>query len=181
MKKWNEIDIFILKKHYSSCKRLEPLARLLSRSKEALHIKARSLKLRRANPTSFKKGCTPYNKGTKGITPGGAYFKKGHIPANTKHFGKPYLARVGGRLDWIVQHEGKTKIYKRLIFGEIPEGFLVSYKNGLDEAKPPVKDDLALISKADNMIKNCIHNNYPTELKKAMFNLGKLKQKINEI
>ena len=179
MKKWTELDIHLLKSNYSSCEKVEHLSKLLCRSVDAIYIKARLLKLHRANTTTFKQGRAPYNKGTKGITPGGHHFKKGHVPANTKHFGKPFLAKVGGRLEWLHQQDGKTLLYKYTIFGEVPKGCCLVYKNGLDETKPPVKEDLMLISKADNMLNNSIHN-YPFELKQTMFMLGKLKQRINE-
>ena len=140
----------------------------------------------------FKKGQKPWNAGSKGqgltkSNPGS--FKKGNVPANTKHL---YFERINK--DRLVEIKvpipnpvKKTKtrfmhkqrwVYEQH-FGPIPDGYVVSFRDGNRENFDP--ENLMLLSKAEIMRFN--QNRYlaaPDELKPSVAALSKLQAKIGQ-
>lgn len=133
----------------------------------------------------FKPGHIPANKGKK--MGADAYnkckhtmFKKGHCPANHKPIGHERITR-DGYIEVKTAEPNVFELKHRLVYkehyGEIPEGFMVRFKNGNRLDVSP--DNLFLMSKSENMTENTIHR-YPTEVKRAIRTINKLTRKINE-
>lgn len=139
----------------------------------------------------FQKGQVPFNKGKKGWQAGGrsaeTRFKKGHFPANRD----PDFYVLGalrenseGYIDMRVSFEPGSRGWRALhlilwedAHGPLPKGHVLAFK---DRDKLNVDlDNLELISRADNMRRNSIHN-LPQPLKSAIQLLGQLKRRINE-
>lgn len=149
----------------------------------------------------FKKGNIPFNKGLRrppGWAPGRmaeTQFKKGEMHGAAQHNYVPvgtekietkngYLLRkvtddhpVPARR-WIAVH--------RLVWiaenGPIPAAHKVAFKDGMrTNIKAEITlDKLQLISNADNMRRNCHHNNYPKDVCRAIQARGALQRMINK-
>lgn len=136
--------------------------------------------------TRFKKGIVPHNTGKKGsFMVGGnkTSFKKGNKPHNTQEIGT-IVDWCGGKgkynyLKIKVGEANKWELLHRWVwiqtFGEIPDGYLVKFKDGnYTNCKP---ENLYLQNKQGNMLQNSIHN-YPNEIKEVMYALKKLDKQI---
>jgi hypothetical protein len=171
-------------------------ANILGLNKSAKYLaSAHACRLRRGDNVGsryrFPKGNVPANKGLRrpGWAPGrmaSTQFKKGAKPpswlpvGSTRVNADGYLDRkvaAAGRtnLDWIAEH--------RLVWiahhGEIPKGHVVTFKSGRRstlEADITI-DAIELITLAENMRRNTIHN-LPAELKGAINALGGLRRSI---
>jgi len=125
-----------------------------------------------------------WNKGMKGLLIPGSekgFFKKGNLPHNTKFDGAssvrlnnegiPYrFVRVSLR-EWV--HES-VLVWEKT-HGPIGKDMVVRHKNGntLDNQI----DNLELITRAENMERNSIHQ-YPEELKQTIMTLSKLNKAL---
>jgi hypothetical protein len=141
----------------------------------------------------FTKGHTPANKGKK-MPPEvyekvkHSFFKKGNNPASNVHFGQPYLYTYvkKGRTEriWFIQ-EGNCKRSAYLAYlcrqnyidlnGRKPR--LVP---GFDHSRPPTIEDVIIVTNAQNMLNNTIHN-YPEEVVKLIRVKTSLTRQIKKI
>ncbi|MFQ5633537.1 MAG: HNH endonuclease signature motif containing protein [bacterium] len=119
--------------------------------------------------TAFKKGQTAWNKGKYMRVSRRTEFKKGHLPANTKHDGVISIRvhkRTGIPYKYIRIALGKWERYHRYIWaqhhGTAPETHIVGFKNG-DTLDCRI-ENLYCMSKAENALRNANH-------KKAMISM----------
>lgn len=108
-------------------------------------------------PTQFKKGMIPWNKGSKGVTTGGqpTQFKKGHKPWNYKPVGTERI-NTDGYVDVKIA-DPKTWKAKHLIIweathGPVPAGYCLIFADG-----NPLNvslDNLLLISRRELAVMN---------------------------
>jgi hypothetical protein len=113
---------------------------------------------------TFESGHKSWNKGTRGLTSANVTsFKKGSRPKNHKPVGTIETRirhnRNNPPIVWIkVAEPNKWEMLKRYnwakYFGPIPEGMLVTHKDGVTTNCSP--DNLMLITRAQNAIRN--HN-----------------------
>lgn len=108
----------------------------------------------------FKKGHVSWNTGKYVRVSQKSEFKKGNLPANTKHDGCISIRtdKRGMPYKWIRIAKGEWIYYSRYVYeqqiGPIPDGHLVSFKDGDTLNCHP--DNLFLLSKKDNARRN--HN-----------------------
>lgn len=137
----------------------------------------------------FKKGQIPLNKGTK--MPEHVYekvkrtmFKKGHVPACAKAsdgvitvrrdtFGRAYKFIRVSLGKWVPLH---VHLWEQAN-GKLPKGMIVAFKD--KDSMHCEIDNLEIITKAENMMRNTIHR-YPDELKQIIKINSKIKRTINE-
>lgn len=138
----------------------------------------------------FPKGHIPANKGVKGISyPGteATQFKPGHKNKTEAPIGAHRISKDGalerkittgkrGAQRWKAVH----RIVWEEAFGPIPKGHVVAFKPGMKTAELSeiTPERLMLISMADNMRRNSIHN-LPGELKKVIQLNGAIKRRIS--
>ena len=139
----------------------------------------------------FKKGHAPFNKGRKGWQAGGrsaeTRFQKGHRPQTWAPIGTEVVDPDGyrkrkvrddaplgfSRRNWKFLH---VLLWEEA-YGPVPRGYAVIFING---TRADVRlDNLALVSRAELMRLNTIHN-LPPDLKSAIQILGQLKRRIRE-
>lgn len=198
--RYSQKQVEFLKQHYSSISPYKS-AIVLGVSKQALFNKAFNLKLKapvdgkfkpgvKHEKTQFKVGHVPFNKGrkiTEWMNPNtidkfkAHTFCKGNQPVNTKSDGVitirhdkrnvPYKFIRISKSNWVHYH----RFVWEQIHGAIPNDMLVVFKNG-DTLNCEI-ENLQLMSKADNVRRNSIHN-YPEEFKEVFKLMGKLKRKI---
>lgn len=108
-------------------------------------------------PTQFKKGCIPWNKGTKGVMTGGkqTQFKKGQKPWNYKPVGTERInadgyveIKIADPKTW----KGKHLIIWESVHGPIPKGNVLIFADG-DKLNVTL-DNLMLISRRQLAIMN---------------------------
>lgn len=113
-------------------------------------------KLNSGTDGRFKKGCTPLNKGVKGVCYAGSekgWFQKGYQPHNKQPIGTVLLKTDGylwrklgeGARDWKQEH----RIIWEEINGVIPEGSVLTFLDGNRENC--VLSNLALITIEENL------------------------------
>lgn len=131
----------------------------------------------------FKKGNVPYNYGQKMSTIlyekcQKTMFKKGRKPHNIRQEGEESKSTDGYTYvkiadnDWRLKH----RVIWEQVNGPIPEDHIVVFKdNNLLNFDI---NNLLLISKADNMLRNTIHQ-YPEPIKQIIKLNNKLKKQIN--
>lgn len=132
----------------------------------------------------FKKGHKTFNKGVK-MSPElkekieHTFFKKGHIPHNTKYDGHEKLTNEGYIM--IRVRQGKYELKHRVLWeqkhGKIPEGYILTFRDGNKQNLD--LDNLELITVKENMIRNSFQR-FPEELKDTINLLKKIKKKVNE-
>ena len=134
--------------------------------------------------SSFKKGHTPWNKGTKGVMKANkGSFKKGVMPTQFVHVGSERVNRDGyveiktkNPSTWELKHR---YIYKKH-YGEIPEDCNIIFA---DTNKTNFNiDNLILVSRAEMLIMN--HNKLiyeDKELTKVGANIAKVLAKVSDI
>jgi DNA-binding CsgD family transcriptional regulator len=138
----------------------------------------------------FKKGQIPPNKGLRrpGYAPGRmatTQFKKGNrpqtwMPIGSTRFSKDgYLQRKVADTgypprDWVAVHN-LLWIEKH---GPIPPGHAVAFRDG--NKGNIVDDNLELVSRAELMRRNSIHNRYPKEVVNTIMLLGAVKRRLRE-
>jgi transposase len=145
----------------------------------------------RAMDSRLQKGHIPPNKGkkiTEFMTPEQIErtkvnrFKKGHKPANTLAPGEVVIVhdhpeRPGSHpYKRVGMPDGKSKFLHRQIWkkehGEIPKGMNIVFKDG--DSLNCELSNLEMISNAENMKRNTIHN-YPPEFKTTLKLISKIK------
>lgn len=134
----------------------------------------------------FPRGLTPWNAGKKGWTAGGrsgvTRFRKGEISGRARELLKPVGHEVvrDGQLWRKVTDQHKNKqarfnfkpvsvIVWESANGPIPDGHIVAFRPGCATtvAEHITLDRLELITRAENMRRNTIHN-YPAPVKSLM-------------
>ena len=142
-------------------------------------------------PYRFKKGHVPFNKGRKGWQAGGrsaeTRFQKGHRPQTWVPIGTEVVDPDGyrkrkvrddaplgfSRRNWKFLH---VLLWEEA-YGPVPRGYAVIFING---TRADVRlDNLALVSRAELMRLNTIHN-YPPEVKQVIRLVGKLNRVIEK-
>lgn len=215
--RWSEKQINLLKEYYPTCDSVENIVDIVGMSVAQMYNKAYCLKIKRESnaghknflkggTTRFKKGQKAWNKGIKGyMRANKTSFKRGHTPHNAVYEGKPYIrkrTRKNGYIEkiWTIQPLGSNKreLYNRYLWekthGKIPEGSIVTFKNGFIEDRPPTLEDLKIINRKENLNNNtgvldCTEEyakrmlkipDAPEELIKLKQAQLKLNRKINE-
>lgn len=203
--RWAKEELIYLEKNYANTPMNELRAKL-KRTEPSIYNQARLLGLRKSEhyisseaagrllpghqkgkQTQFKPGNVPHNKGQKGWRSGGnsatTQFKPGHrphtwVPVGSERKTKEgYLQRKVSDTgypprDWINVHHIVWVKHN----GPIPAGHVVIFING-DKMDFNI-DNLKLISMAENMRRNTIHN-LPGALADACRTLGVLNRHIN--
>lgn len=140
---------------------LRELAEKLDRTMPSVKNRLRKLKLYKTeNRGKYKKGMTPWNKGTKGVMKGNCKsYKKGHKPHNTKYDGCISIRTdtgTGIKYKWIRISEGNWVEYHRYLWeranGPIPKGMIVRFKDG--NSMNCVVENLEMVSMAKNLKMN---------------------------
>ena len=140
--------------------------------------------------TQFKKGLIPHNKGVKGITyPGcvATQFKKGvrqgvaiklYQPIGAERISKDgYLQRkINDDMPPQKRWRGVHIIVWEEVNGPLPKGHAVTFRDG--DKKNITYTNLELVSRADLMKRNTIHN-YPKEIAQLVQLRGAVQRKIN--
>lgn len=142
---------------------------------------------RRSSPaTEFKAGHVPVNKGTKGMFPtagGATRFKKGHRPHNWRPVGSE-RCNSDGYWEIKVEEPNKWRAKHVLIWeaenGPVPKGNVIIF---LDGNKNNLKlENLAMISKAENVRKNQMHlYGGTTEIGRIAVDAAKLITKLHKL
>lgn len=150
----------------------------------------------------FRKGQVPPNKGLRrpGWAPGRmreTQFKKGERSGIAAKNWKP-IGTVLADADGLMRIKVREAVYgkeatgsgnvqvwpllNRWIWqqhkGPIPPGYAIAFK-GADRANPKI-EDLEIISRAELMRRNTIHNRYPKEMVNTILLLGAVKRKLRE-
>tara|TARA_R110002050_G_scaffold203556_1_gene338831 strand:- start:1595 stop:2230 length:636 start_codon:yes stop_codon:yes gene_type:complete len=143
----------------------------------------------------FKKGSVPFTKGKKQadyLSPEAiertkkTRFRKGSVPHNVSPVGDGHVVtrRDSSNLyyKYIRISKGYWELYHRYLwrqhYGEIPEGQLVTFKDG-DSLNVSI-ENLMLISKSENMLRNSLHN-YPKEIVPTLALINKLEKQLKKL
>jgi len=198
---WTKQEIKFLIDNYSDMKTAD-LAKILNRPLSGVYGKAYTMGLKKSKEYlakmlekeskklaefgknyQFKKGNVPYNYGQKMSTLlyekcQKTMFKKGRKPHNTRKEGEESKSTDGYTYvkisdnDWRLKH----RVIWEKINGPIPDDHIVVFKdNNLTNFDI---NNLLLITKADNMLRNTIHQ-YPQPIQEIIKLNNKLKKKIN--
>jgi len=150
---------FLVRNYKDMCAR--EIGEALGRSRSSVKGMAKKMGVRKSdNSGCFKKGMVAWNKG-KSYTAAGSekgWFRKGHLPKNTKSdgyisarrdtSGRVYLhIRLALRV-WVPLHR---YLWER-VNGDIPSGMVLRFKNG--DTFDCRLQNMELISQADNLIRN---------------------------
>lgn len=111
-------------------------------------------------------------------------FQKGHVPHNSKNFGKPflYLNKKKGESTWLILVDGTRVSYLKHLcrqHGIDMEGKVARLKPGFDKSKLPTMDDVDIISFRENMQMNTLHR-FPKEISKLIQLKGALNRQIRK-
>jgi len=132
--------------------------------------------------TQFKKGCTPWNKGTKGVmVANGGSFKFGNLPHNTKEAGAIRITKDGYleiKLDGVKKWKSLHSLIYKSIVGDLPQGHIVVFKDGDKFNLHP--GNLLAISRGDLAVMNKSFSNDPAEIKETRVAQIRLKRAIRK-
>lgn len=120
----------------------------------------------RMRETQFKKGQFPFNRDPE-------FYVLGALRVNTEGYIDMRVSFAKDALGWQTLH----RILWEDAHGPVPKGFALRFKNG--DSLDVELDNLELISRADLMRRNTIHN-LPKPLKGVITVLGQLKRRIRE-
>lgn len=147
----------------------------------------------RKKESQFSKGSIPFTKGKrqseymspeaiertkktrykKGNIPGNAYAEDGVITIRHDHV-------INRKYKWIRISLGEWKMYHRFLweekYGPIPKGYCLWFKDGDSLNCEP--ENLELITKAENVIRNGIHQ-YPKDVQENIKLMNKIKKNLN--
>lgn len=199
---WTEQEIKFLKDNYSDMKTAD-IAAIMGRPIGGVNGKAYDLKLKKSFKHmkalleieaerlrssgirhQFKKGQPSHNKGKK--MPPELYekikrtmFKPGNKPGNIKKVGAERIDHEGytyiklSDANWVLKHR---HVWEQ-VNGPVPANHVVIFKdNNMHNFDI---NNLQVISQADNMLRNTIHQ-YPEQIQELIKLKNKLKKKINE-
>lgn len=192
----------IIKREYLNIAQ-RPLARKLGMSHMKLAIRMRQLGLvipkelieQRKREGRFKKGHEPMNKGKTwndymskeaAEKASQSWFKKGHLPPNTKYDGHISVRRDSST-DIPYLHirvsKGNYELLQRVVYedeiGPIPENHIIKFKDGNSLNCSP--DNLECISRAENGRRTMNeYHDHPPELKTAIRLRNKLRKQIKD-
>lgn len=137
----------------------------------------------------FKKGQISHNKGKKQTEYMSAeaiercrktQFQKGHIPHNTLYDGAERITK-DGYIEIRIK-KGKYVLKHRKIweehYGEVPKSHIIIFKD--NNPQNCAIENLEMISRAENVIRNNNLPNYPRDLQKLDYARVLLKQKIKQ-
>jgi len=163
------------------------IARELGRTKSAVKNRVNIIGLTKGhNCGRFEQGMAPWNKG-KAFDSGGrsheTRFKPGHKPVQTKPLGSERVSKEGylqrkmtdtgyPPRDWVPVHH----IVWREAGREIPRGYRLTFKDG--NKRNFALDNLELVSIADMMRRNTVHN-YGPEIAQLVQLRGAITRQIN--
>jgi hypothetical protein len=198
---WTDKEIKFITKNYSDMNTVD-IATILNRPLSGVYGKAYTMGLKKSREYlvkmaereakklsefgknyQFKKGNVPYNYGQKMSTIiyeklQNTMFKKGQKPHNTRKEGDESKCKEGYTYVKIADNDWRLKhrvIYEN-VNGPIPADHLVVFKdNNLLNFDI---NNLELISKSENMLRNTIHQ-YPEPVQEIIKLNNKLKKKIN--
>jgi HNH endonuclease len=201
---WSETDKEYLIAHYARTTALD-LAKHFGCSTGAVYGKSNKMSLKKDtdfivevaktrsnNPEHgsrmhrYKKGQTAWNKGMKGLYIGGVetQFKKGTQPPNALYDGAITIRKDNRNVPYqFIRLENRKwehlhrHIWKQA-FGDIPVSCVVAFKD--KNTLNCVLENLELISKKDNMLRNSI-DNYPDEIKAEIRTLQGFNRRLNTI
>lgn len=123
----------------------------------------------RCRKGTFKKGQIPPNKLEVGAITTRSYGSRG----GRKKYKVKFIKTGLGNLDWQPLH-----LFNWNAAGlDIPEGYVIAFKNG--DVMNTELENLEIISMAENMKRNTIHN-YPDDLKEILMLKGRIKRQINK-
>ena len=131
----------------------------------------------------FKKGSTPWNKGTKGLTKANkTSFKKGMIHFNYKQVGEERIDKYGYVQIKVAEPnvwDLKHRVIYREHYGEIPNGYNIIFADG-NKMNFDI-DNLILVSKAEMLILNTNNLRFEDkELTKVGVNIAKVIDKAKK-
>jgi hypothetical protein len=203
---WSDSELEILKREYPEAPAWR-IAGKLGRKEYSVYHKACALGLkksdaylqspasgrmipgsRRGEPTRFRAGNLPHNKGKKGWQAGGrageTKFKPGSQPHNWVPIGSERITKDGilqrkvtdawrPSRDWKSVHSLLWEEH----FGPIPKGHIVIFRDG--NQRNIVIENLECISRRENMKRNTIHN-LPQPLADVIRMRGVLNRRIRE-
>lgn len=208
VKKWNELEIEILKKEYpfietktiacklnKTCKQCAYKAYNLKLKKDISFLRLQALRLKEGGKLyHFKKGQISHNKGKKWAEYmpeksaekiRKSQFIKGQIPHNSLSLGTEVIRKDKSGKEYLLikAHGEKKLVFKQIYiyeqsFGKVAKGKCVVFKDG--NSLNCVIDNLECITRAELVIINSIHN-YPPELKQQIKKVNKLKKIIKKL
>jgi len=199
---WTEQEIKFLTDNYSDMKTAD-IAAIMNRPIGGVNGKAYDLGLKKSfkhmkalleieakklaeagKQYQFKKGQVSHNKGQKMSKEmyekcRRTMFKPGNKPGNIKKVGAERIDHEGytyvklADADWVLKHR---HIWEQ-VNGPVPANHVVIFKdNNMHNFDI---NNLQMISQADNMLRNTIHQ-YPQQIQELIILKNKLKKKINE-
>lgn len=143
----------------------------------------------------FKKGLTPWNKGTKGVVVvqeacRATQFKPGIMPHNTQPVGSYRVNKDGYMQQKVSNAKGPSRARWRSVAelvwcaanGPMPAGHIVVFKPGQATAvlEQITIDRVECITRAENMRRNSIHTRHP-ELARLSQLKGAITRQVNRI
>lgn len=198
---WTDNEIKFITDNYSDMNTSD-IATILNRPMGGVYGKAHSMGLKKSKEYlsimlereskklaefgknyQFKKGNVPYNYGQKMSTIlyekcKKTMFKKGRKPHNTRNKGEESKSQDGYTYVKIADNDWRLKhrvVYEN-VNGPIPEDHIVVFKDNNQQNFDI--NNLLLISKSDNMLRNTIHQ-YPQPIQDIIKLNNKLKKQIN--
>lgn len=201
-KPWTPEEDALFREHYPNST-MKQMVELLGRSECAIYNRSETLNVRKSqeyldSPNAcrlrrgdnigaefrFKKGQVPPNKGVKGISYEGSkptQFKKGSKPANYRPVGTIRETRDGYLEIKVAEGMHKWRLLHRVVWermnGPIPKGINLILLDG--NPKNIKITNLSLVTKAQNMMRNTVHN-YPKEIVHLVQLKAALNRQINK-
>ena len=196
---WTDGDLATLRALYANANNIE-LGALFGRSPRAVGAMAGKLGLSKSeafmqsHQSRFKKGLTPWNKGSQ-YKPGGRCAETQFKPGNRPHTWVPigsYRIDKTGTLQRKISDDpgGPNKRWRsvhELVWvernGPVPRGSVVVFKPGMKTTDPALItiDRIDCLSRAELMRRNSSWTNLPPEVARLVQLRGALNRQINRI